>query len=175
MNKESIIKKLEEKNLRDSMNRRDICTIYRDKELMDAIAKEIASHYDTKIDYVAAPESLGFILGTRISVELGVGFIPIRNGEVGVLAPEDSIRSSYIDHRDKVRSLQVRKTNLPKESNILLVDDWVETAATLHACNVILEEAGANLVGVAAVGCDLNPITDKMLEEETLFCFLKKN
>lgn len=174
MNKTEIVSKLEEKNLRDSLGRRDICTIYSDYELMTAITDSIVEEFKGKVDYVAAPESLGFILGSRISAVMGVGFIPIRNGDISVLAPEDAIRASYIDHRDKVRSLQVRKSNLQKDSRILLVDDWVETAATLHACTNILEEASVSLAGVAAVGCDLNENTQKMLDDHTLFCLIQK-
>lgn len=174
MDRLELEKKLQEKNLKDSYGRRDICMIYSDTELMDAISVCIIEEYKGKVDYVAAPESLGFILGSRISGEMGVGFIPIRNGDISVLAPEDSIRASYIDHRDKARSLQVRRSNLKAGSRILLIDDWVETAATLHACTNILEEAGATLAGVAAVGCDLNQNTNKMIEDHILFCLLKK-
>ena len=172
MNRESVEKLLTERILKDSAGRRDICTIYSNAELMESIVDEFVEIYQGKVDYVAAPESLGFILGTYLSAALKVGFIPIRNGEVAVLAPEDAIRAAYIDHRDHARRLQVRKSNLPKGSRILLVDDWVETGSTLHACQDIIEEAGAYFVGIAAVGCNLNQRTRKMLEDHILNCIL---
>ncbi|MDO4976546.1 MAG: phosphoribosyltransferase family protein [Eubacteriales bacterium] len=170
MNKEQLIEKIKEKLLTDSFGRRDICTIYRDNELMNIIIDELAAPYRGKVDYVAAPESLGFILGTYLSAALGVGFIPIRNGNIAVLQADDAIRASYIDHRDTARTLQVRKSNLPKDSKVLLVDDWVETGSTLHACRDILDEAGAKCVGIAAIGCNINERSKEMLEQGILFC-----
>ncbi len=174
MNTVDMTKQLKDKVLKDSEGRRDICTVYSDKALMDAIIEHLSSNFVGKIDYVAAPESLGFILGSLMSSALGVGFIPIRNGEVAVLEAKDSIRSYYIDHRDRARKLQVRKSNIPTGSRILLVDDWVESGATIHACKDIIDEAGAILVGVAAIG---SSNTERMakFEEDNQFAYIIKD
>lgn len=37
--------------------------------------------FQNKVDYVAAPEAIGWILGTAIAKELGVGFIGVRKGD----------------------------------------------------------------------------------------------
>lgn len=174
MKREDMVQGIHEKILKDSAGRRDICTIYRDIELTKAIVEDFAKKFEGKVDYVAAPESLGFILGSFLSAALGVGFIPIRNGDIAVLNQEDAIRSSYIDHSDISRTLQVRRSNLPKGSRILLVDDWMETGATHHACRDILDEAGANLAGIVAIGCNLNDRTKALLDQGALYCIIKE-
>lgn len=155
--------------LRISSNgKRDLCPIYKNKSELDALIAYLIEPYRGKVDYVAAPEALGFILGSMIADALDVGFIPIRNGSVSYLEEEDAINASYIDHRDAVRSLHLRKSNFPEDSNILLVDDWVATAATMQACVTIIEEAKGHLVGIAAIGADYNAATAKMIDSGLL-------
>ncbi|MEP6605502.1 MAG: adenine phosphoribosyltransferase, partial [Nitrosospira sp.] len=58
---------------------RDITTLLKDPVGLRATIQEIASRYRTlKIDKVAGIESRGFIIGTPVAYELGVGFVPIR-------------------------------------------------------------------------------------------------
>lgn len=138
--------------LKDSRGRRDLCAIYADRERFDALVEYLADLYRGKVDYVASPESLGYILGSAVAASLGIGFIPMRNGEHSYLYEDDAIKASYIDHRDTVRTLKIRKGSIPAGSKILLADDWVETAATIHACRIIVEEAEAKIVGIVSIG-----------------------
>lgn len=143
--------------------RRDICTIYRNYEELDALITYLAEPFKGKADYVAGPEPLGFMVGILVAQKLGVGFIPIRDGKIAVLSDDDVIRASYIDHEDNPRMLQVRKSNLPEKSRILLVDDWVETAATMNAALAILEQADIDVVGMASLGTSMNAATEKYI------------
>ena len=153
------------KNLnRDASGRRDLCTIYRNKEELDALVDYLAEPYQGKVDYVLAPEPLGFILGGMLADRLKVGFIPIRNGNVAILDENDRIRALYIDHSDRSRSLQIRKSNLPEGSRVLLADDWIETAATMQACLTIIEEAECSIAGIVSFGAEKNPATGEMIE-----------
>ncbi len=148
----------------DGEGKRDICPIFHNKEELDMLLDYLAEPFIGKVDYVASPESLGFILGGMMAEKLGVGFIPVRNGHHNVLNDEDAVRAAYIDHRQNVRSLQVRKTNLPKNARILLVDDWVNTVATLHACKIIVEEGDSRVAGIVSFGANYNDMTKRQLE-----------
>lgn len=152
----------------DGSGKRDLCPIYRDRGAMDEIIAYLTAPYRGIVDYVAAPESLGFILGGMVSSSMGIGFIPIRNGSISSLEDHDAIRASYIDHRDCARSLHLRKSNFPEGSNILLVDDWVGTAATVQACATIIEETQGHLAGIIALGADYNAATQNMIDEGKL-------
>ena len=155
---------------RSKARKRDLSRLYSDKTLMEQIIDEITAPYEGKVDYVASPESLGFILGSMAAARLGVGFIPIRNKELYALDSELALSAPYIDHRNRPRTLQVRNGIIPAGSTILLVDDWVETAATIHACGAIVEEADAKVIGIAAIGAEYNDKTKEMLESGQLKC-----
>lgn len=166
----SLQKRIAEKINRKDGRKRDLSQIYGDRELMEQIIDEITAPYVGKVDYVASPESMGFILGSMVAAKLGVGFIPIRNKDLYALNPEDSLSAPYIDHRNRPRALQVRNDVVRAGSRILLVDDWVQTAATIHACESIVEDAEAKVAGIAAVGADYNDKTRGMQETGQLKC-----
>ena len=159
---------------KDSEGKRDVCPVYHDRQLMEEAVQALAEPFRGKVDYVAAPEALGFILGSMLAAELEVGFIPLRNGTISVLNEQDAIRASYIDHRDRVRSLQARKSSFPEGSRILLADDWVETAATMQACKTIVEEADCIVAGITSLGCNVNPGTDSMIQKGQLYCLCSR-
>ncbi|MCQ2492760.1 MAG: hypothetical protein MJ087_06950 [Lachnospiraceae bacterium] len=148
----------------DANGNRDICPIYHNKEELNKLLDYLAEPFYGKVDYVVSPESLGFILGGMLAEKLDVGFIPVRSGHHAVLADDEAIRAPYIDHRNNVRALQVRESNLPKKARVLLVDDWVNTVATLHACKIIVEEGDCEVVGIACFGVNYNNRTKRQLE-----------
>lgn len=139
--------------------KRDLCPLYKDAAQMNQLVSYLAEPFRGKIDYVAAPESIGFILGSMIARELGVGFIPIRNASLSYLEDNDKIYAKYIDHNDRVKTLHVRKSNFPGKSRILLVDDWIDTAATMQTCTTIVEEADGKVCGIAAIGVVVSDAT----------------
>jgi len=58
---------------------RDITTLLKDPVGLRATIQEIVSRYKgMKIDKVTGIESRGFIVGTPVAYELGLGFVPIR-------------------------------------------------------------------------------------------------
>lgn len=150
--------------------KRDLSPLYADRELMNRILSEITASFAGLVDYVASPESLGFILGSMAAERLGIGFVPIRNKDLYGLNPADAISAPYIDHRDEPRALQIRTGMIPKGSRVLLVDDWVETAATIHACTAIIEDSEARVSGIAAIGATCNEKTDNLLKTGQLVC-----
>lgn len=157
----------------DMHGKRDLCALYSNTEVFGQVVSVLADRLEGKADYIASPESMGFILGSSLARALGIGFIPIRNANIYHLEAEQSIRSSYIDHHDNVRSLRIRKTDALKGKRIVIVDDWIGTSATLQACMTILEESEAAMAGVASIGIDHNASTDKMLEDGLLQCIIK--
>lgn len=146
-------------------SKRFIGTIYQDMECMNSVIEYLVEPYRGKVDAVVSPATAGYILGSMVARELKIPFVPIlKGGSADADDSEDFIRSSYLDHRNSVRSLKVRKDCLVKGERILLVDNWVETAATITTCLTLLEEAEASISGIAAFGIDYNDATAKLIE-----------
>ncbi len=146
-------------------SKRFIGTIYQDMEYMDSILDYLAEPFRGKVDAVAAPAVAGYVLGAMLARELKVPFVPImRCDDSEEIHGEEYLRASYLDHRDSVRSLKIRKDAFRPEAKVLLVDNWIETAATITACQTLLEEAEAAAAGITAFGLDRNLATDKLME-----------
>lgn len=144
---------------KDAAGHRDFGSIYKDRELMENVIAYLAEPYKGKIDYVAAPGPMGFMLGSMLAVELNVGFIPIRNGALYTrtgalytLEDDEAVRASYIDHNDQPKMLQIRKDEELENCKVLLVDDWIDTAATMYACKTLIEDIPGTVVGIATIG-----------------------
>ncbi|MGI6002318.1 MAG: phosphoribosyltransferase family protein [Lachnospiraceae bacterium] len=133
---------------------RDFLPLYADRVNFDLIAQYLAEPYRGLVDFVAAPESLGYILGSKLAGELGVGFAAIRGADHYHILEDKLLSASYIDHYDRVRSVVMRRDLIPAHSRVLLVDDWIGTGVTMQACLTLLEEAEAYPAGIAALGMD---------------------
>lgn len=152
-------------HVKQSDSKRFIDTIYQDMECMDSVIPYLAEPFKGKIDAIASPATAGFILGSMLARELKVPFIPILKGGAADAENADQfIRSSYLDHRNSVRSMRIRKDVLAKGQKILLVDNWIETAATITTCLTLLDEAETVVSGIAAFGLDYNDATAKLIE-----------
>lgn len=152
-------------HVKQDSSKRFIGTIYQDMECMNSVIAYLAEPFRNKVDAIASPATAGYILGSMLARELRVAFIPIlKGGSADDEGVEDYIRSSYLDHRNAVRSMMIRKDALSKGERILLVDNWIETAATITTCLTLLDEAETEVVGMAAFGIDYNDATAKLIE-----------
>ena len=145
-------------------SKRDLLPLYADGEAMGALIKYLAEPYRGKVDYVCAPEPLGFIVGGMLAGELGVGFVAIRRNQQFWIDPEEQVNASYINHRDQVTTLITERKILPAGSRDLLADDWIETAATIQACANVIEDTGCKMAGIAAVGADYQSGAKSMID-----------
>lgn len=144
--------------------KRDLLPFYADGEAMDVAIKYLAEPFRDKVDFVCSPEPLGFIVGSMLARELGVGLVVIRRNRQFWIDPEEHLTASYINHCDQVTTLVTERKLLPEGSRVLLADDWMSTAATMQACATVIEEAGCKLAGVAAVGVDYRPGVRDMID-----------
>ena len=106
---------------------------------------------DIEYDTVAAIDALGFILGTAIAVRSEKPLVPIRKG--GKL-PVEVHRASFIDYTGKEKSLEVRLDAFDPSNRVLLVDEWIETAAQVKAAIDLIEEEGAKVAAVLSIAID---------------------
>lgn len=118
---------------------RDITTAIKDAETMKKIIDYFVEKFkDQKIDYVAGPESRGFIFGMPVAYQLGCGFIPIR--KPGKL-PAETISIEYdLEYgKDKI---EMHKDAIEPGSRVLLMDDLLATGGTAAACVDLINSVG---------------------------------
>jgi len=98
-------------------------------------------------DVVAGLDARGFILGSVVAYELGVGFVPIRKkGKLPFTTVEETYELEYGSatvelHTDAVKAGQ----------RVLLIDDLIATGGTMMAGRKLLEKLGATVTEGAAI------------------------
>ena len=112
------------------------------RETTDAMARPFRGE---KIDNVAGIESRGFILGSIVARELGVGFIPVR--KPGKL-PYNSTSIEYALEYGTDK-LEVHSDAAGHASRILIVDDVLATGGTARATCELIERLGAQVIGIS--------------------------
>lgn len=122
---------------------RDITTLIKDRNGLKLIVNEFRDRYaGLKIDKVAGIESRGFIIGSPLAYELGVGFIPIR--KKGKL-PAKTIGCDYELEYGTDR-IEIHEDAISAGERILLVDDLIATGGTAEAAITLIKKCGGNIV-----------------------------
>ena len=125
---------------------RDITTALKDPETLKQMVDYLCEEFkDTKIDYIAALESRGFIFGMPMAYKLNAGFIPIRKPNK-LPAATYSQEYSLEYGTDKI---EIHVDAIEEGANVLLVDDLLATGGTAEAAVKLIKRAGGNLVGLA--------------------------
>ncbi|MCX6874260.1 MAG: adenine phosphoribosyltransferase [Verrucomicrobia bacterium] len=98
-----------------------------------------------RIDKVVGIDARGFIFASAVADRLGVGLVPVR--KKGKL-PWKTRQCAYaLEYGEAIMELHEDAVK-PGES-ILLVDDLLATGGTAAAAVKLLDELGANLIGIS--------------------------
>lgn len=124
---------------------RDITTLLKDaRKFRDAVEIIAARYQEKKIDKVVAVEARGFIFGAAVAYKLGAGFIPIRKkGKLPAEVHEVTYQLEYGQD-----SLQVHRDAVCPQDKVLIVDDLLATGGTAKATCRLIEESGAEIIGI---------------------------
>lgn len=133
---------------------RDITTAIKDAPTMKKMIDFFVEKFKNEnIDYVAGPESRGFIFGMPIAYQLGVGFIPIR--KPGKL-PAETIGIEYELEYGTDR-IEIHKDAIEPGKRVLLIDDLLATGGTAAASAKLIQSVGELIgIGFAIELVDLN-------------------
>ena len=130
---------------------RDVTGLLEDaRGLRMAVDLIVHRYIDRHVDLVAGVEARGFIFGTAVAYELGVGFIPLR--KAGKL-PGEVIGVEYELEYGSDR-MEVHTGAIPTGSRVLLIDDLIATGGTAEAAIQLVHESGG-LVEEACFVIDL--------------------
>jgi adenine phosphoribosyltransferase len=123
---------------------KDITPLLLDAEALSQAVTELADWArPLNVDFVAAAEARGFILGAALARELGAGFVPAR--KPGKL-PHETIAAEYILEYG-VDALEMHADALADGARVLLHDDLLATGGTAKALTELIEGTGAQVVG----------------------------
>ncbi len=125
---------------------KDITPILADGKLFNQAVSlfcEVAGQHP--IAKVAGIDARGFIFGGAVADRLGAGFIPIR--KKGKLPWKTRQEAYSLEYGESIVELH-EDSVLPGE-RVLLIDDLLATGGTAAAALELLDQLGANVVGVA--------------------------
>lgn len=127
---------------------KDISPLLGDPEAFRAAVDAlVAEHRHLALDKVVGIEARGFLLAAPVAHQLGVGLVPVR--KPGKL-PRATYESAYaLEYGTNVLSVH-RDAFLPGE-RVLLLDDVLATGGTAAAAVRLVQEAGAEVVGVSVL------------------------
>ncbi len=119
---------------------RDITTLLGHGEGLAATMKHLARAAELAgAEAIAGMEARGFIFGTGVAVELGIGFIPVRKpGKLPVVTIGVDYALEYGTDR-----LEVDPTAINAGQRVVIVDDLIATGGTALAAAELLRQAGA--------------------------------
>jgi len=125
---------------------KDITTLLKDEAAFQKVVEKFSAFYeDEGVTKVVGIESRGFIFGAPLAYTLGAGFVPVR--KPGKL-PSDTYEASYeLEYGQD--TLAVHQDAISPGERVLVVDDLLATGGTMSATLNLLEQLGANVVGVA--------------------------
>ena len=98
-------------------------------------------------DVVAGLDARGFIIGSVLAYELGVGFVPIRKkGKLPFTTVEETYELEYGS-----ATVELHTDAVKPDQRVLLIDDLIATGGTMLAGKKLLEKLGATVIEGAAI------------------------
>jgi adenine phosphoribosyltransferase len=127
---------------------KDIMPLLADAKALQAAVDDLAEWArPLEIDYVVGAEARGFILGSALAYTLGCGFIAARKpGKLPYLTVGAKYALEY-----GFDALEMHVDAVPKGARVLVHDDLLATGGTAKAKFVLVEQLGAEVVGLAFV------------------------
>ena len=129
---------------------RDITPLLSDPRVFRVLIDAFVHRYmapELRPDVVAGLDARGFIIGSVVAYELGVGFVPIRKkGKLPFTTIEQSYELEYGSATVEVHTDAVRPGQ-----RVLLIDDLIATGGTMMAGMQLIKKLGGTLVEGAAI------------------------
>lgn len=129
---------------------RDITPLLQDAKVFRVLIDAFVHRYmeaERRPSVVAGLDARGFILGSVIAYELGVGFVPIRKkGKLPFTTVEETYELEYGS-----ATVELHTDAVKPGDRVLLIDDLIATGGTMMAGKKLLEKLGASVMEGAAI------------------------
>ena len=127
---------------------RDITTLLQDPKAFKEICQVFYNRYaNEKVDKIVGIDARGFLFGSVLAVELGIGFVPIR--KKGKL-PYKTISESYILEYGE-ETIEIHEDAIDRGDRIVIIDDLMATGGTIAASAALVEKLGGDILECAFV------------------------
>lgn len=149
---------------------RDITPLLQNPKVFRVLVDAFVHRYmeaDLRPQVVAGLDARGFIIGSVIAYELGVGFVPIRKkGKLPFTTVQESYELEYGS-----ATVELHSDAVSAGDRVLLVDDLIATGGTMMAGKKLIEKLGGTVMEGAAI-VDLPELGgSKLLEKSGLKLF----
>src|SRR5213595_2461005 len=122
-----------------------------------------------KIDKIVGIDARGFLFGSAVAYELGVGFVPIRKR--GKLPYKTEIAKYSLEYGEAEMEMHIDAINAGEQ--IVLVDDLLATGGTSAAAAALISKVGGQLLEAQFL-IELEFLHGrKKLQPTPVVCFLK--
>jgi adenine phosphoribosyltransferase len=122
---------------------KDITTILKDanffRQSVDLFLDECRHH---KIDKIVGIDARGFLFGSAVAYELGVGFVPLR--KKGRLPWKTETASYTLEYGEAEMELHIDA--IERGEKIVLIDDLLATGGTSASAITLIKKVGGDLV-----------------------------
>jgi adenine phosphoribosyltransferase len=127
---------------------KDIMPLLADAEALAATVDQLAQWAEPRsVDYVVGAEARGFILGSALAYRLKCGFVAARKpGKLPYLTVGAKYALEY-----GFDALEMHVDAVPRGARVLVHDDLLATGGTARAKIDLVEQLGAEVVGLAFV------------------------
>ena len=123
---------------------KDITPVVQNHEALKEVTEKLTEWAKGKnADLVLGIEARGFIFGTPVALELGVGFVPLR--KLGKL-PANVISEEY-ELEYGTNTVEIHADSIQPGQNVVIIDDLLATGGTAAAAARLVERLGGNVVG----------------------------
>jgi len=127
---------------------RDITTLMQDPEGFKEACDTFYERYkDMKIDKVVGIDARGFIFGSVLAYQLGVGFVPVR--KKGKL-PFKTISEKYALEYGTAE-VEIHDDAIAEGERVVVIDDLIATGGTILAAIKLVEKLKGKIVECAFV------------------------
>ncbi len=127
---------------------RDITPLLSNPRVFRVLIDQFVHRYfDTRPDVIAGLDARGFIIGSVVAYELGVGFVPIRKkGKLPYSTVEETYELEYGS-----ATVELHTDAVKPGDRVVLIDDLIATGGTMMAGRKLLERLGAEVIEGAAI------------------------
>jgi adenine phosphoribosyltransferase len=127
---------------------RDITPLLANPRVFRVLIDQFVHRYfDERPTAIAGLDARGFIIGSVVAYELGVGFIPIRKkGKLPFTTVEETYELEYGS-----ATVEIHTDAVKAGDRVVLIDDLIATGGTMMAGRRLLERLGAQVIEGAAI------------------------
>jgi adenine phosphoribosyltransferase len=127
---------------------RDITPLLSNPRVFRVLIDQFVHRYfESRPQVVAGLDARGFVIGSVLAYELGVGFVPIRKkGKLPFTTVEETYELEYGS-----ATVEMHTDAVKPGDRVLLIDDLIATGGTMMAGKKLLERLGAEVIEGAAI------------------------